>query len=136
MLVTPLSSCSARLPVYSLMIGAFVPGGALTKGLVMLGMYSLGVLVALPTAWVFRKTLFRGQSSPFIMELPTYKWPRVRESVMSAAFKGWDMRWLTEQPAPDRLLSAAQSLTQRRVDEQGVVAVIPVASWDRGASLP
>ena len=54
---------------------------------------------------------------------------------VGAAFKGWDMRWLTEQPAPDRLLSAAQSLTQRRVDEQGVVAVIPVASWDRGASL-
>ncbi len=80
-MVTPLMSCSARLPVYSLMILAFVPDGDFLPGLgiqaaTMLGMYLLGVVVAIPTAWIFRRFAFKGISTPFSIELSTYKMPR------------------------------------------------------------
>jgi ferrous iron transport protein B len=84
LLVAPLMSCSARLPVYLLLIGAFVPateylGGLVgLQGLVLFGMSSLGALVAVPTAWILKKTLFRGETPPFVMELPSYKWPSPR----------------------------------------------------------
>lgn len=79
-LVAPLMSCSARLPVYLLMIGAFVPATYVAKyiplqGLVLFLMYSVGALVAIPVAWVLRKTVFQGETPPFVMELPSYKWP-------------------------------------------------------------
>jgi ferrous iron transport protein B len=80
-LVAPLMSCSARLPVYLIMIGAFVParellGGFLgLQGLVLFLMYCLGVTVAVPVAWVLKKTLLRGEKPPFILELPSYKIP-------------------------------------------------------------
>ncbi|QOJ16067.1 MAG: ferrous iron transport protein B [Planctomycetia bacterium] len=83
-LLAPFMSCSARLPVYVLMIGAFVPpaeylGGLVTlPGLVMLGMYAVGVLVAIPVAWLLRNTALRGGSSAFLLELPAYKLPRLR----------------------------------------------------------
>lgn len=83
-LVAPLMSCSARLPVYLLLIGAFIPvtpywGGWVTlPGLVLFAMYSLGALVAIPIAWLLKKTLFRGETPPFVMELPGYKWPSPR----------------------------------------------------------
>lgn len=81
MLVAPLMSCSARLPVYLLLIAAFIPatsyaGGWISlQGLVLFAMMSLGALVAIPVAWVLRKTIFRGETPPFVMELPSYKWP-------------------------------------------------------------
>jgi len=83
-LVAPLMSCSARLPVYLLLIGAFVPatsylGGWIgLQGLVLFGMSSLGALVAIPVAWILKKTFFRGETPPFVMELPSYKWPSPR----------------------------------------------------------
>jgi ferrous iron transport protein B len=92
-LIAPLMSCSARLPVYVLLIGAFIPatvyvgwetqsGTAIhlvtLPGLVLLGMSSLGALVAIPVAWLLKKTLFRGELAPFVMELPSYKWPSAR----------------------------------------------------------
>ncbi|MES1261504.1 MAG: ferrous iron transport protein B, partial [Acidobacteriota bacterium] len=83
-LVAPLMSCSARQPVYALLIAAFIPatvylGGWITlQGLVLFGMTFLGAAVAVPIAWLFKKTLFRGETPPFVMELPTYKWPSLR----------------------------------------------------------
>ena len=83
-LVAPLMSCSARLPVYALFIAAFIPERALLggwlglQGLTLLAMYCLGALVAVPVAWVLRKTLLRGESSPFLLELPAYNWPTPR----------------------------------------------------------
>ncbi len=83
-LVAPLMSCSARQPVYFLMVAAFIPGTAYLggwiklQGLVLFGMTFLGVLVAVPVAWLLKKTLFRGETPPFVMELPSYKWPSVR----------------------------------------------------------
>lgn len=84
MLIAPLMSCSARIPVYTLMIAAFVPdraylGGLLKlQGLVMVGMYLVGITAAVVTALVLKRTLFRGPTPPFVMELPSYKMPSPR----------------------------------------------------------
>ena len=81
MLIAPLMSCSARLPVYILMIGAFIPatpwlGGWLNlQAATLLAMYFSGVLVAVPIALLLKRTLLKGESRSFLMELPTYKWP-------------------------------------------------------------
>jgi ferrous iron transport protein B len=82
-LVAPLMSCSARLPVYTLLIAACIPNqtvfGFLTlAGLTMLGMYLLGVIVALLMAWLFKKTLLKGEPPLLIMELPPYKMPLLK----------------------------------------------------------
>jgi ferrous iron transport protein B len=101
-MIAPLMSCSARLPVYVLMIGLCVPDIALgaawlpfgmslpLRGVVLLGISLLGMFVALPVAVIFRKTVFRGEPSPFLLELPDYRLPsvsvtfhRVRESAMA-----------------------------------------------------
>lgn len=82
-MVVPLTSCSARLPVYTLLIGAFVPAVPLLPGLdlqgaTMLAMYLLGTIVALGIAALFRRTLLRGPVRPMILELPPYRWPSPR----------------------------------------------------------
>src|SRR5436189_495227 len=82
-LVSPLMSCSARLPVYTLLIGACVPdirvfGFLKLSGLTMLAMYLLGTVVALLMAWVFKKTLLKGETPMLIMELPPYKRPLLK----------------------------------------------------------
>ena len=79
-LVAPLMTCSARIPVYTLIIGAFVPnqtvGGLFSlQGLVMFGLYAAGILSALGVSFVTRRLLWRGAVEPFLMELPTYKLP-------------------------------------------------------------
>src|SRR5258706_15050664 len=79
-LVAPLMTCSARIPVYTLIIGAFVParqvyGVINEQGLVMFGLYAAGILSALLVATVVRKIFWRGASEPFLMELPAYKRP-------------------------------------------------------------
>ena len=80
-LIAPLMSCSARLPVYVLMTETFVPdiswlGGFVSlKGLTLFFMTFFGAFVAIPVAWILKKTLFRGETPPFVMELPSYKWP-------------------------------------------------------------
>ena len=79
-LVAPLMSCSARLPVYTLLIGACIPnvpvlGILKLSALTMLAMYLLGIVVALLMAWVFKKTLLKGETPMLIMELPPYKLP-------------------------------------------------------------
>jgi ferrous iron transport protein B len=98
-LVAPLMSCSARLPVYTLLIGATIPDRVLgnlnyelnlgftkfnafgflgLRGLTMLAMYLLGIVVALIMAWIFKKTLLKGETPMLIMELPPYKRPLLR----------------------------------------------------------
>jgi ferrous iron transport protein B len=79
-LVAPLMTCSARIPVYALIIGAFIPrrtvlGGLSLQGVVFFGLYAVGLVSALVVAWVIRKIFWRGASEPFLMELPTYKVP-------------------------------------------------------------
>ena len=82
-LVAPLMSCSARLPVYTLLIAACIPnitvlGFLKLPGLTMLSMYLLGIVVALLMAWLFKKTLLKGEIPMLIMELPPYKRPLLR----------------------------------------------------------
>ena len=74
-LVAPLMSCSARLPVYTLLIGACITGGVLMQSLTMLSMYLLGIVVALGMAWLFKKTLLKGETPMLVMELPPYRRP-------------------------------------------------------------
>jgi ferrous iron transport protein B len=80
-LVAPLMSCSARLPVYALLIAACIPEKPvlgipkLMQGATMLAMYLLGIIVALLMAWLFKKTLLKGETPMLIMELPPYKRP-------------------------------------------------------------
>ena len=83
-LIAPLMSCSARLPVYVLLIGAFIPATPLLGGLIglqaatLLAMYLVGAAVAIPVALILKRTVLKGPSQSFLMELPTYKWPSPR----------------------------------------------------------
>jgi len=75
MLIIPFMSCSARLPVYILFVSAFFPSRA---SIVMLGLYAFGILIAALTARLFRKTLFKEEETPFVMELPPYRMPTLK----------------------------------------------------------
>lgn len=94
-LIAPLMSCSARLPVYTLLILAFIParryaGGWLSlQGVVMFGMYAVGMLTAVVVALVLRRTLLPGNTPPFVMELPSYKWPSLRTVLYRMVERGW-----------------------------------------------
>jgi ferrous iron transport protein B len=87
-MVLPLMSCSARIPIYTLLIGTFIPPVVVAgifnlQGITLLGMYLLGTLSALAMAAVFKRTLLRGQARPMIMELPPYRLPRPRSLAVS-----------------------------------------------------
>jgi ferrous iron transport protein B len=84
-LVAPLMSCSARLPVYLLMIAALLPGRGVslaTKVGIMVLMYALGTFGAFGFAWLFKRTLLKGKPPLMIMELPPYRLPRVRDVML------------------------------------------------------
>jgi ferrous iron transport protein B len=82
--VTPFMTCSARLPVYALLIAAFIPERRLlgpflgTRAATLFGLYALGALAAIATAFVLKRTLLRGRASSFLMELPPYRLPTFR----------------------------------------------------------
>lgn len=79
MLIVPFMSCSARLPVYLLLVSAFFPK---RQGLILISIYAIGVLFAILTGILLNKTFFRKVSDPFVMELPPYRVPTVRNTVM------------------------------------------------------
>jgi len=87
-MVAPLMTCSARIPVYTLIIGAFIPqqtvwGFANLQGLVMFGLYAAGIVSALLVSFVIRKVLWRGAVEPFMMELPAYKTPDAKSVLLN-----------------------------------------------------
>nr|WP_295109162.1 ferrous iron transport protein B [uncultured Caulobacter sp.] len=87
-LVAPLMTCSARIPVYTLIISAFVPnhtvwGFLSLQGLVMFGLYAGGIVSALVVSFVIRGVFWRGAVEPFMMELPTYRWPEPRNVLLN-----------------------------------------------------
>ncbi len=89
-LVAPLMTCSARLPVYSMLIAAFIPNRAIfgvlrLQGLVMFGLYLAGVFAALLVAMLLRLTVLRGPKPMLLMELPTYKWPDAKSIILGLA---------------------------------------------------
>ena len=83
MLIAPLMSCSARLPVYILITAACIPerqilgGWVSQQALVLLSMYLLGIVVAICVAWTLKKTMLKGKTPVFVMELPSFKMPRI-----------------------------------------------------------
>jgi ferrous iron transport protein B len=84
MLIIPFMSCSARLPVYLLLIAAFFPGN---KGLMLFVIYLIGIALAIIMALVLKKFMFNKQEVPFVMELPPYRVPTVRNTIMHMWFK-------------------------------------------------
>ena len=74
-LLTPFMSCTAKLPIYGFFVNAFFPGKG---GLIMVGLYVLGILTGVLVALLYRKTLFKGEAVPFVMELPNYRLPSAR----------------------------------------------------------
>lgn len=82
--VTPFMTCSARLPVYALLIAAFIPEGPLlgpffgTRAATLFGLYALGIVAAVATAFLLRRTLLRAPRTSFLIELPSYRWPTWR----------------------------------------------------------
>jgi len=81
-MVAPLMTCSARLPVYALLIGAFVPAHAVgpfnLRGLVLFALYAVGVGSAMAVAWLFKRIWLKNRYQPLMLELPPYRWPDAR----------------------------------------------------------
>ncbi|MBC7901173.1 MAG: ferrous iron transport protein B [Saprospiraceae bacterium] len=93
-MIAPFMSCSARLPVYTLMIAAFFAGqtvfGFISLGAVlMLAMYSLGIVAAVVSAFVLKRTLLKAPPPPFLMELPPYRLPNLRTVLQNMFTRGW-----------------------------------------------
>jgi ferrous iron transport protein B len=91
-MVAPLMTCSARIPVYTLIIAAFIPnrtvwGFANLQGLVMFGLYGAGIASALIAAFIMRRLMWRGATEPFMMELPAYKLPDAKNVVMNVLLR-------------------------------------------------
>jgi ferrous iron transport protein B len=92
-LVAPLMTCSARIPVYTLIISAFIPSRTVLgvmnlQGLVMFGLYAAGIVSALGVSFITRRFLWRGAVEPFLMELPTYKAPDAENVARSLFLRG------------------------------------------------
>ncbi|MBC7481289.1 MAG: ferrous iron transporter B, partial [Rhizobacter sp.] len=85
-MIAPLMTCSARLPVYALLIGAFVPdrqvGGFNLRGLTLFGLYVAGVVSAMTVAWVFKRVWIKSRYQPLMLELPPYRMPGLRNLVL------------------------------------------------------
>ena len=92
-LVAPLMTCSARIPVYTLIISAFVPhrsvwGAIDLQGLVMFGLYATGIVSALAVAFVLKRVFWRGAPEPFLLELPNYKLPDPKNVLLGVIERG------------------------------------------------
>jgi ferrous iron transport protein B len=94
MMVLPFMACSARLPVYALMIAAFVPETSIAgfiplQGLTFFGLYMFGIVMAIVAAWIMKKLFKTEKTSPFIMELPSYKMPNWKLVFHNMFERGW-----------------------------------------------
>ena len=76
-LLTPFMSCTAKLPIYAFFVNAFFPSRG---GLIMTGLYFLGIIVGILVALVYKRTIFKGEAVPFVMELPNYRMPGLRNT--------------------------------------------------------
>jgi ferrous iron transport protein B len=101
MMVLPLMSCGARLPIYALMIPAFFP--AKWQGPVLWMIYVTGIVLALVAARLLRATIFKGENTPFLMELPPYRVPTLRSLLVQM----WTRAWLYAQKAGTVILGAS-----------------------------
>ncbi len=76
--VAPFMVCSARLPVYVMLIAAFVPGPAWRQAVTLVGLYLLGAVAAFLTAWLLKSSVLKSDPAPFVLEMPPYRWPTLR----------------------------------------------------------
>ena len=92
-LVAPLMTCSARIPIYTLIIAAFIPNTNLgpfgLQGIVMFALYLAGVLSAVAVAFVLKRTVTKGVAQPLLMQLPTYKLPDLKDFLLNLFFRAW-----------------------------------------------
>ena len=93
-LIAPLMTCAARLPVYAIIIGAFIPntnvgGGVGLQGLVLFGLYIFGIVGAMLAALLLRRTVTSGPNAGFLMEMPKYQMPRVRDILIGLWQRAW-----------------------------------------------
>ena len=93
-LIAPLMTCSARLPVYTIVIGALIPNTRVLpfaglQGLVLLGLYLMGILGAFVAALALRRTVTKGHSSGFMIEMPKYQLPRLRDIAIGLWQRAW-----------------------------------------------
>jgi ferrous iron transport protein B len=87
-LILPLMTCSARLPVYAMVTALLFTGRPVLGGLVFAGAYALGIIAALIVAFVLKKTILPGESRPLVLELPTYKLPSLRTALLTTLDRG------------------------------------------------
>lgn len=139
-LVAPLMSCSARLPVYVLLIGTFIEPqfGAGWAGFALFAMHVLGLIVAVPVAWVLNRGVLRGSRLPFLLELPPYEWPKPRDVWLGVYFRGkvfvktagtiivalsiviWSLAYFPRSPELEDQLRAQISQADPSLDAAGV----------------
>ena len=86
-LLTPFMSCTAKLPIYAFFVNAFFPDYG---GLIMVGLYLLGIITGIIVALFYRNTLFKGEAVPFVMELPNYRLPKAGNVYRLLKDKAWD----------------------------------------------
>ncbi len=151
-LVAPLMSCSARLPVYTVLIAACIGGGAWGQGLTLTAMYLLGIAGALGMAWIFKRTFLKGEPPMLILELPPYKRPvltvvlrhmwdrsklflsRAGTVILGINILLWFLTTFPKVAAPDSLPSAPLTL-ERSVPGTNEVATAKSESDRAGAAL-
>jgi ferrous iron transport protein B len=86
--VAPFMVCSARLPVYVLVIAAFAPGPAWRQAAILMGLYVLGGVAAFLTAWLLKSSVLKSDPSPFVLEMPPYRWPTLRSLALRVYDRG------------------------------------------------
>lgn len=156
-MIAPFMSCSARLPVYALMIATFFAGqtvfGFLSLGAVlMLAMYALGIITAIVVAFILKKTILKSPPPPFVMELPPYRLPNARSVVQNMFNNGWQflkragtvilaisiILWaLTAFPRASETEAASPGISQNQI-APGAQEPASVATGDEscGCTLP
>ena len=130
-LITPFMSCSARLPVYILLIGTFFPKHA---SLIFIGLYVLGIIIAIITAKLLRKFKFKKDETPFVMELPPYRIPTARSTmihmwekaaqylrkmggvILVASIAIWFLSYFPRHEAPEKNHAATASIIAQNTD--------------------
>jgi ferrous iron transport protein B len=88
-LVAPLMSCSARMPVYVLVVAMLFPDRPVAAAATFAGAYALGIIAALGAAFVFKRTLLKGERRPLVIELPNYRLPSIRDALLRTVDRAW-----------------------------------------------
>jgi len=155
-MIAPFMSCSARLPVYALMIATFFAGqtifGFISLGAVLiLSMYALGIITAIIVAFILKQTILKSPPPPFVMELPPYRLPNLRNVLQSMFNNGWEflkragtvilaisiILWaLTAFPRQTDVTSPGISQNQIAPGEQEAVSNITTGDESCGCQLP